>query len=102
MKKLRKGVVEGILKQLDTILFSKNAFDVSYNDKSGEILKIVFRENPDFKFVVTQPGKRATWKTSECPGDVFTETEEYSIPDFPRCQQRIIPWTNKILEEYTL
>jgi len=100
MKILREATTGEIIRDLDRSFFTKHAFETSFNNKNGETARIVFRDNTDFKFVITQSGSGASWKTSECPGVTFTECEEYDIRDFSTCRSRISGWVQRILEEY--
>jgi hypothetical protein len=101
MKKIRDATIRSILAELDRNLFTKYGFDCEFNKPNGETVCLTFRENPKFQFVVLQDEKRKVWKTVECPGVTFTDSEQYELKGFPGSIIRIKNWVQRIMEELT-
>ncbi len=101
MKVLRGAAIEQILNMLDRSIFTRHAFDASFNSENGEIIKIVFKEHPEYLFITKQIHDN-NWKTIECPGLTFTDTEESTHPEFSYSKNRIEHWTQRVFEDYAI
>ena len=97
MPKLRKGARREILSRLDGTFFKSQAFEVTMNQSEEEILRIVFREKPEF--FISVKNEKGSWWTTEAPGTFLEDEEIVRLPDLGNCLQRIRPWTDRILEE---
>ena len=73
MKKLRLGQIKQILNELDSTLFTRHGFDVSFNNENEELIHLIYRDHPQYIFSVKQPRKSfGNWITSESPGQHFS------------------------------
>lgn len=106
LKCIREGAQKTIFDQLSTTFLSPQNFEASFNDESGTIVDIVFRDRESYRFRVLQPtspiNQNGNWITRECPGQFFTDEEEFRLGDFNTAQGRIQHWVNRILEDITI
>lgn len=102
MARIREVVIKDILGELDRTLFTRHGFDNSFNMKDGVVVHIVFKERPDFKFIVKETYSGGAWNTTESPGVNFIDPENYVIREFSECKQRIRYWAQRIIEEFTV
>lgn len=103
MKKLRRGAINTLLRQLDQALISKHHFDATFNGPEGMIVSLIFRDKPEFFFRILHPkteeNSSSEWHTVESPGQYFTSEERYRHHDFQGAAGRIAPWISRIVEE---
>lgn len=57
MFELRNAYIEEILSGLDRVIFTRHAFETSFNNANGEIIRIIFKERPEFSFVLNNQKK---------------------------------------------
>ena len=102
MRKLREPAIKQFYAYLDQSLFTRHSFECSFNNQNGETVKIIFKENPEYRFIIKETNNGNTWVVTECPGIVFTDEEENSFPQFSHVQGRVSAWTQRILEDYMI
>jgi hypothetical protein len=102
MLELNKETLQAIRRELGKLFLSAHSFDLTANGENGEILKVVFRDNPNFRFLVIQPSDQGPWKTVECPGVTYLSAETYEVPTWEHCRSRIQWWVDRILKELTV
>ena len=100
---LRQGAIESILRELDQLMLTRHAFHAEFNnEKTGEILSFVFRENPSFRFAIKSPNNETdSWCVIESPGEYLIGDQVSNFEDFLRCKSRINAWVQRILQELT-
>lgn len=101
MKKLRDKTIGQIVAILDKSVFTIHAFEANFNTAENDTVRIVFRDKPDFNFVIREQGSYASksWVTKELPGSIFLDEEQYEFSDFASCRARISNWLDRLLEE---
>ncbi|MBD3340499.1 MAG: hypothetical protein GF353_15430 [Candidatus Lokiarchaeota archaeon] len=99
METLRTAAQKSVLWNLDQTILTKHAFETSFNNKNGELVRIEFKDNRDFFFVVFQSNSGRKLKTIECPGTAFLSSEEFEITKFHEYRMKLSLWVNRILEE---
>ena len=52
MKRLRQAAIKQIISLLDNSLFTRHAFEYSFNNENGEIVSITYKDNPDYIFKI--------------------------------------------------
>ena len=104
MKVLRQSSIRQILEYLDSFLLTRHAFDCAFNNENGEVIKVSYKERPDFLFVIVQPSPESGnhWITVECPGQDFVNEERYRLQQFNQCRDRIHNWMDRVIEELAL
>lgn len=103
MPKLNKDTIDSIRKDLNRLFLSASSFNIILGEKE-EVLKIIFKENPEFYFIVNVPkdSRLGRWESIECPGDVFRNPEKYQMTSFMECRKRIPAWVDRIISEITV
>lgn len=100
MNLLRDIAIRQIIAGLDRSVFTKHAFDASFNnEKEGELVRIVFRDKPECYFVIKEVDSIEPFRTIESPGLVFKAEEEHNAKDYAVCLPRIDKWLGRVLEE---
>jgi hypothetical protein len=102
MKTLRDASIKKIYAILDQSFFTRHAFEATFNGEYGDILSLTFKQEPLFQFKISQPGPGGTWKTTECPGETFSEAETTNHTDYSKCQARINAWIQRVVEEIAI
>jgi hypothetical protein len=102
-ERLRQGAIKQILKNLDQTMLDRHLFEADFNnDATGEVLSFTFKQNPSFRFVIKQSDSQSdSWRVIESPGDFLLSEQVSNLEDFSRCQGRIRPWVEKIIQELT-
>lgn len=98
---IRDLVIKDFINDLDRTLFTRHGFTYSFNRKDGYIVHIVFKENPNFKFLI-QERRSGDWVTEEAPGVNFMDGESYRFTEFEKAKQRVRFWVQRIIEEITI
>lgn len=103
MEELRQASIKQIIERLDSSFFTQHAFETSFNNRQAdEIVRITFREHPDFKFIIkSDPVIDNNWTLTESPGPNFSTPEQSKIERFRDCFTKIDIWISRILEEST-
>lgn len=103
MRQLRSKAINELLADLDRSLFTRHAFDCSFNTADGALINIKFKDHPDFYFK-TRSSSEQSWTTEESPGEAFIDAERYSSSGnlWLNVKSRMNLWTQRVLEEYTV
>ena len=103
VNQLRQGAIESILRELDQSILTRHAFLADFNnDKTGEILSFIFRENDSFRFAIKSPNNETdSWYVTESPGEYLLGDQVSNFEDFLRCKSRINAWVQRIIQELT-
>lgn len=103
MRTLRTGATQQILQQLDHGFLSRHSFDATFNQSNGEIVRLTFRDHPEFALTILQPNSvnnnTTQWKTTECPGRYFTSSDEYDHRDFSTALSTVYAWVDRIIQD---
>ena len=99
---IRDSVIKDFINDLDRTLFTRHGFTYTFNTPDGDIVNIVFKENPNFKFLIKDRNYSNDWVTEESPGVNFMDGESYRFTDFEKAKQRIRFWVQRIIEEITV
>lgn len=100
MSILREKTIQEIMIMLDNSIFTRQAFNASFNNDDGDIVRIEFRDIPEFKFTITSSGPNK-WRVFESPGDTFKDGESVVYEGFYSCTRNIEDWIGRVLEECT-
>ena len=101
MQKLRPITIHDILNQLDKSVFTKHAFDASFNDeKKRSVVKIVYKDHPAYFFDIHETYDNM-WKIRKAPGPLFSDPEESDHNQFDDYVSELDQWLRRLLEEIT-
>lgn len=103
MNKIRAGAISKLLDQIDRGVVSRHDFDCTFNDPSGALISLRFRDNPEFYFKVLHPesdvNKGKDWLSAESPGEFFISEQLYAHRDFTAAYGRLHAWLGRLIEE---
>lgn len=99
---IRDLVIKDFINDLDRTLFTRHGFTYTFNRQDGYIVHIVFKENPNFKFLIKDRNYSKEWVTEESPGVNFMDGESYRFTEFEKAKQRVRFWVQRIIEEITI
>jgi len=102
MRTLREPAIKQFIAMLDVSLFTQHGFSSTFNGKNGETVKIIFKENPEYFFIIKQVDEGRNWHLTECPGVTFTDEEVSSHAQFSQAQSRLSNWLQRIIEDFTI
>lgn len=95
---LRKGAQKDVWRELDNSLFTAAAFDLEANGPDGLILRISYRDEPEYSFEI-HALENGSWRATECPGLYVTSPESSTEPDIGRCRNRINGWIHRLQDD---
>lgn len=96
MLTLNSGALKRIKATLDNSLFSSQMFDISRN-QGQSVIEIVYLPEPAFRFKAEEVTGRL--QSTECPGTIFVEPEDYTLNRPNELEGRIQQWVRRIEEE---
>lgn len=105
MMKLRQGTIKQVIDKLDESLFTRHAFEYSFNnEESGELISVAMRDDPNSYFRVNYEEKRPEnrWLVKESPGTIFMDSGAVGIAGFRGVVSRMEEWLERVLEEILL
>lgn len=102
MLELNRGTINDIRRELNRLFLTTHAFDARFNTDEGKSVEIIFKDNPQFFFYISQPKESGTWISVESPGQSFRTAEKYENRDFSSARGRISSWVQRVIEELTV
>jgi hypothetical protein len=105
MSELRKATKEAILRELDESVFTRYGFTCEFNPEDGLILRIRFKDRPEFAFGIFEDPNAARivggepWTVVASPGEIFNEPEDQSYQAFHQALSRLADWLVRLTEE---
>ena len=102
MKSLRDITIREILAILDKSLFTRHAFESTFNsDKDGTVM-ISFSDHEQYVFRIKESDWGSNWEVTECPGFTFTDEETTKVDSFEDAMERIEGWLQRIVEDLAI
>ncbi|BCG65211.1 MAG: hypothetical protein methR_P3036 [Methyloprofundus sp.] len=102
---IRPAILKQIENELDQTVFSKHMFQVSVNDPN-HIIKVNFKGNDSYQFQLKELAEikqgRFKFVTSESPGQITLELEQFDHENLINARNRIHAWANRIEEDYRI
>lgn len=106
MHMLRAAAIEAILVQLNRGFLSPPLFETKFNDETGRVIHLTYRDAPNMEFQIVQPLSQVhsgnSWKTVETPGRYFTSQESYTFSDFNGALGAMHGWLDRVAEDVLL
>lgn len=85
---------------LDRSVVGRSQFDATFDFDDGTLLKVLFRDRPEFCFEIREGGRNGTpFSTSECPGRNFVSPEEQDHRDFSSAFSSVHAWCDRLVLE---
>lgn len=83
-----------MVERLDRTVFTSAGFEVTFHEDGNTLFKAVFRQQPEFAFLI-HPSANA-WKTKESPSNHLNVAQQYDCRDFQLCLGRFESWANRL------
>ena len=91
--KLRTKSCEELIRILDRSIFTSHAFETDFSSQGTHFVKIVYRDQPDFAFEVSESSSSSsTSKSGQShfqievnPGEQFIDGEVDTVRDIVKC-----------------
>lgn len=103
---LRRGALEELRRGLNRGFLTSHSFDIGANAADGTLVRVVFKDRPDFTFSLLHPetevNQSKSWRSVESPGRHFTTAETYEHAQFQQAFGSVYGWMDRVAEEVLL
>lgn len=98
---LRRAAQDAVLGALDATIFSRYAFEATFNQEDGALIRLVYKDRDGFAFkAFYEPDDdESPWVITEAPGQHLMEPSTSRCDSFEECLSKIEAWIGRIFEE---